>query len=477
MKKIIAVLCLMSVISLVYGQWSGYMATGESELDGGIGMTWIDEQPYYNISFQPDIGIGNFGIGLNVDLLINTDTGKIRSVDWDEDYDYARIIRYLRWGHKGDKVYAKVGALDAARIGHGFIMNFYNNQINYDQRKLGLSFDVDFGMGGFETMTNNLGRLQVIGGRAYIRPMYSKTIPVLRNLGFGASYVTDVDLKDAFGEDESIGVWGIDVDLPLLKTDMLHLLLYADHASIIDPQSQEDMIHSINELADPDPSVADGLDSDKTGSGQTIGIRADINALWNNLNVSVNFERRFLGKHFIANYFGPLYEVMRQTSIAQLLDFYESRGGNLPEEYDFIRDLDISITQKMLLPLITEKRHGWYGALYLDFLRIVKVMGSYQRIDSQDKSGALHFGAGLSDNIPLISAEASYDKIGIDSFKDIGTLDNRSVARVGVGYKVKPYLLVYMDYIWNFVWSAGQSKYISQERVQPRIAFRYPLNL
>ncbi|MBN2102955.1 hypothetical protein JW835_02840 [bacterium] len=477
MKRILAVLCLMCFISLVYGQWSGYMATGGSELDGGVGMTWIDEQPYYNISFQPDISIGKLGIGLNLDLLINTDTGKIRSEDWDEDYDYARMIRYLRWGLKGDKVYARIGALDAARIGHGFILNFYNNQINYDKRKLGLSFDVDFGMAGFESMTNNLGRLQVIGGRVYVRPMYSKSIPVLRNLGFGASYVTDVDLKDAFGEDESIGVWGVDVDLPLVKTDLLNLLLYADHAAIVDPQSQKDMINSLNEIVVSVPQMDDGISSDKTGSGQTIGIRADLNALWNNLNLSVNFERRFLGKHFIANYYGPMYEVLRQTSIAQLVDFYEANGGILPEEYDFIRDLDIPITQKMLLPMITEKRHGWYGALYLDFFKFVKVMGSYQRIDDQDNSGALHFGAGLSDNIPFIQAEATYDKIGIDDFEDVRTLDNRSVARVGVGYKVKPYLLIYMDYIWNFVWSDKHMKYISQERVQPRLAFRYPFNL
>jgi hypothetical protein len=448
MKRIIVILSLCCFSGYVAAQWSGYMGTSGSELDGGIGMAWIDEQAYYNISFQPDISIGKLGIGLNLDLLINTDTGEIRSEDWDESYDYARIIRYLRWGYKGDNVYARVGALDAARIGHGFIMNFYNNQINYDERKLGLSFDVDLGVAGFESMTNNLGRLQVIGGRVYVRPMYTKGIPVLKNLGFGASYVTDVDLKTYQGEDETVAEWGVDVDLPIIKTDMLKWLLYADHAQIVD-----------------------------FGSGQAVGTRVDFSALWNFLNLSVIFERRFLGEKFIANYYGPLYEVLRRTSVAQLMDFYESLGGELPSEYAFLRSVDVPINQKELLYMMTKQRNGWYGALYLNFLKLVTVMGSYQLIDNQANSGALHFGAMLSENIPLITAEASYDKIGIETFEDVRTLDNRSVARVGLGYKVKPYLLIYMDYIWNFVWSAEHDQYISQERIQPRIAFRYPFNL
>jgi len=450
MKRAIIALCLLSFASLVYGQWSGYMGTGNSELDGGIGMAWIDEQAYYNISFQPDISIGKLGIGLNLDLLINTDTGKIRSEDWDEDFDYARIIRYLRWGKKGDKLYARVGALDAARIGHGFIMNFYNNQINYDMRRLGISFDADFGLAGFESMTNNLERLQVIGGRAYIRPMYSKPIPVLRNLGFGASYITDTDLTDTrTGEDDDVAVWGVDVDLPLIKTKMLYLLLYADHAQIVD-----------------------------FGSGQTIGIRTDFEALWDLLNFSITFERRFLGEEFISNYYGPLYEVLRQTNVAQLVDFYESMGGEVTDELNWVYSLgDVPVTQKMLLPMMMEKRTGWYGALYLNFLKIVSVMGSYQMIDDQEDSGILHFGVGLSDKLKLpITAEASYDKIGVEDFEDVRTLDNRSVARFGLGYKLNPYVLVYMDYIWNFVWSEEHMQYVSQERVQPRIAFRYPLN-
>ena len=141
MKRIFSIsLLVLFGFASAFGQWSGYMADdGTTTLDGGIGMTWIDDQAYYNISFMPDISIGKLGVGLNLSLLYNVDTGHIRSEDWDSGYDYARVIRYVRWGHKGDRFYTRVGALDAARIGHGFILGYYNNQINYDERKIGLS--------------------------------------------------------------------------------------------------------------------------------------------------------------------------------------------------------------------------------------------------------------------------------------------------------------------------------------------------
>ncbi len=267
MKRICLILSFFLItIGSVLGQWSGYTTDQGSELDGGIGMTWIDDQAYYTISFQPDISIGKLGFGLGLNLLYNTETGKIRTEDWDSNYDYARIIRYIRYGHKGDTFYTRVGALDAARLGHGFILNYYNNQVNYDERKIGLTLDIDFGKYGFESLTSNLGRLELIGGRAYYRPLYSSPVPVLRYLGIGASLVTDQDPDSRKSTGEKTTVWGVDVELPLIKSNMLKMILYADHANIA-----------------------------SYGSGQAVGLGTDFSALFGLLNVSVNFERRYLG--------------------------------------------------------------------------------------------------------------------------------------------------------------------------------------
>lgn len=439
-----------------FGQWYGYRSTAEgSEFDGGLGMSWIDNQAYYQISFQPDIAMGKFGFGLNINLLYNAENGKFYSQEWKNrrtgKTDYLRIFRYVRYGRKGDPLYAQVGALDAARLGHGFIFNFYNNQIAYEDRKIGLSLDMDFGLFGFESVTNNLARMEVIGARAYVRPLHQSEIPVLKRLAFGASVVKDVDPDSRRStEDDAVTVWGVDAELPLIKSQILTTLLYADHAKIQD-----------------------------YGSGQTIGLRTDFSALWGFLGLNFNIERRFMGKEFIAPYFGPFYEILRYATIGEVIDFYSSIGGDISGiPSDFLPIIsNIPVNQKMLLPMMMEKRNAWYAGLDLNFFKLIRVLGFYQRVDNYKNSGTLHLGAGLSQNIPYFTMEATYDKRGIETFKDIRTLDVRSVARVGIGYKVKPYLLLYMDYIWNFVWDEAEGQYVPQERVQPRIALRYPFSL
>jgi hypothetical protein len=449
MKRCFCTLLVLLIPTFVLAQWSGYM-TDQSELDGGLGMTWIDNNAYYTISFQPDIQIGKIGVGLGINLLYSVETGKIRSKDWNSGNSVARLVRYLRYGHKGDPFYARVGALDIERIGHGFILNYYNNQINYDERKIGLSLDADFGMFGFESMTNNISRLEVVGGRGYVRPLFNSDMPILKRLAFGASIVTDVDPDGSRDTKDGVTVWGIDAELPLIKTDALKMLLYIDHAQIKD-----------------------------YGNGQTFGVRTDFNTLWGFLGLSVNLERRNLGTRFISNYFGPFYEVLRYSTIGEIIDFYESMGGNvsgIPSNLlPYISGVPVG--QYMLLDMMNQKRNGWYGALDLDFFHLIRVVGAYQKMDNQGNSGELHLGAGLAKTIPLVDVQASYDKRGLGSAKDVFTLDRRSVARVGVGYKIKPYLLVYMDYIWSFAWDEALKQFKPQERVQPRLAFRYPFSL
>ena len=446
MKKMIFIFCILLLNTLIFGQWSEYGLEEENILDAGIGMTWIDDASYITLTFQPDISIGKLGIGLGVNILYNPETNQIRHEDWDSGYDYARLIRYLRYGYKGDPFYARVGALDAARFGHGFILNYYNNQINYDERKIGLSLDWDLGRMGFESITNNLGRLEVFGFRGYYRPLYESDIPVLRDFTVGASYITDMD-PDAWRDThDGITLWGADVELPLIKMDLFKFITYADHAQIID-----------------------------YGSGQAIGVRTDLNALWGLLNFSASIERRYMGEEFIAPYFDPFYEHIRYTTKGELVDYYENMGGDpaaLSEDMASLPEGSL-VTKNMGLSMMNKKVKGWYGGLYLDFIHFIRAIGTFQRLDEQPNSGVLHLGAGLSQNIPILDIEAAYDKRGIEKSKDIFTLDRRSVARVGIGYKIKPYLLLYLDYIWTFKWEEDTRAYKPQERFQPRLAFRY----
>ena len=74
----LVILCTLLTVNLSMAQWSGYSHTTEgSELDAGLGMTWIDNQAYYTLTFQPDISIGKLGIGLGVNILYNPDEGRV----------------------------------------------------------------------------------------------------------------------------------------------------------------------------------------------------------------------------------------------------------------------------------------------------------------------------------------------------------------------------------------------------------------
>ncbi len=391
---------------------------------GAFGMTVIDDQSYITINIAPDIALGKFGVGLNINLLYNTKNGAIRAADWDEDYDWLRLIRYLRYGRKGDNFYTKIGTLDAARIGHGFLMNYYTNAASYDQRKIGLALDIDFGNWGFESITNNLGRLEIIGGRAYVRPLRPViNIPIIKDLTFGATFITDTDPDHSRSTDDNFNAFGFDIELPLINFDMFKTYTYFDWAKL-----------------------------DTFGSGTAFGIAADWHIFPGIAEITARLERRMLGKEFVPSYFDAFYEIQR----------YQSGTG--------IRKSDA-------LALIQEETKGVFGELAGHILNTIRLVGNYQRLDDTPDSGILHLAAETKENIPLISIQAAYDKIGVEKFSDLFTLDDQSIARVGIGYKIKPYLIMFLDYYYTFRFDEASGKYKAQERFSPRLAFAYNFDL
>ncbi|MBN2031403.1 hypothetical protein JW824_14310 [bacterium] len=437
--------CLMMIHS-AFSQIYVNSTQENSSLGAGLGMAWIDEQPYYVISIQPDINIGKFGLGLGINLLYDKNEGKIRSEDWNSGYDFFRILRYFRYQHKGETLYGRIGALDNERIGHGFILNHYTNQIDYDERKIGLVLDVDLGYLGFESLTNNIGRFEVIGGRGYIRPLYGSRIPVLKHFAVGGSYVTDIDPDSWTKSKDNVSVWSVDIELPFIKTDRLLMMFYGDHAKI-----------------------------QKYGSGQTIGFNTTFNTASRHLSLEFNVERRFLGREFIANYFGPFYEILRYTTVGELIEFYEAQGGDplgIPPDLQNIIS-PIRISQEMLLPMMGEKRKGWSVSLVAELFQLIRGMVAYQKMDEYEESGMLHMGAGLSPSIPFLYMEATYDKRNIRNWKDLRTLDYRSTTRAGIGLKLKTSFVLSMDYIWSYQWDGRLEQYRPQERFQPTLSYQY----
>jgi hypothetical protein len=435
-KKISILLAILMAFSV-----AGLMAQNETPVDqqtaasalsaqmmGGLGVVMIDGDMYYRVQLAPELAFSKIGLGLDVDLLFNNDG--IRKEDWNPKSRWVRIIRYARWGQKHERVYVRVGALDAATLGHGSIMYRYGNQINDADRKVGMEFDLDFGMTGFESVVSNFGRAEIYGGRAYVRPLKSTGIPIIKNFEIGGTMVTDVDHDQRTWTKDRLSVFGFDLGLPLINSSLLYTQLYYDFAKI-----------------------------DKFGSGNVVGISADLKFPGEILTISSKLEQRFLGAHYLPQYFDRFYEIERCI-------IYDS----------------IYIGKTTQLEALTEERNGTYGELAATLVGKLTILGSYQAIHKVPSSGVLHFGTDLSKLIPnnKLEIRAAYDQKGINSGKDLFTNNENTLVTVEGGYQVYPHVMLYLTYLKTYEKTDKDENgnivptyYKSVEKFSPRLAVKF----
>ncbi len=445
MKKIF--LILLTVTSLNFAQFSS-LNPNEGNLGAGLGMSWIDNNPFYTFKFNPEIAFANMGIGLDLNLEFSP-SGQIRTENFNEVSDYLSIIRYFRYGQKGDPVYFRVGALDYATLGHGSIMYLYNNSPTFDARRVGVEFDLDMNQFGFELVYGNFLQSGVVGLRGYTRPLKFTSlgsVPVLGNLEVGATFVNDFNTDarvtagvydpttDSFtstNSESTVAAFGFDLGLPIVKTDMVKLDLYYDFAQMLN-----------------------------FGNGSSAGLILQLNGL-GLVNLRTKFERRLNNDQYIPSYFGAFYELERFS-----LD--KSTGA-------------VSSKIQQLKNATTSLGNGWYGELLVTLLGTFDILGSYQRLDDHPDSGILHLSTDVSPKDGSFVARAGYDKINIRDEKDLFTLDDRSYLFAELGYKPMPYIVVSMVYNWTFtpVRDADDNiiDYAPQKKIEPRVSFVYPFNL
>ncbi len=444
MKKYI----LLAVIFLssfnLFAQYENYPIPGNGNLNGGLGLNWIDGQLYYRFHFMPEVSFANFGVGLDLNLDIDKN-GNIRKEDFNTLSDYLSIIRYLRYGLKHDPVFIKLGALDYYNLGHGTIMYQYNNSPSIDNRKIGLVADIDFGVFGFESIYSTFAEAGVTAIRAYVRPLKLTSladVPIISNLEVGGTYAADFNKYSGvvftptlnptglIADDKGrMQIVGVDLGLPIIKSSMLNIQLYSDFNKIIN-----------------------------YGSGVAAGITVDLNGL-GILNASAKMERRFNNAQYIPSYFNSLYEVDRYR--------VDTTNGAI-------------LSKATLLSSITNPDNGYFGELDLHFMGLFDIIGSYQRLDKTPNSGVLHLVANVSTQGMPIVVRAGYDKTNIGAESAIFKVDDNSFMYFELGYKPLPYLIVSMLYNWTFtpIRDANNNviDYQPQKRIEPRISFVYPFN-
>jgi len=216
-------------------------------------------ETYQRLALQPDISFGKLGVGLDINLHFNIQLGDnqkldIYEPDWipekaDKSFMelYLPKIAYVRWGRKGDALYAKLGSFDDGTLGSGFIMgNYSNTRFLPETRIFGAALDIDgslfnFPYAGIETFAGNLAKFDVFGTRAYIRPLQTFT-GIVKNLEVGATLALDTDplryADDAFiaayesakGKADPAFVFGTDLSLPIITKPVFNLTAFSDLA-------------------------------------------------------------------------------------------------------------------------------------------------------------------------------------------------------------------------------------------------------
>ena len=399
-----------------------------SSLMGGLGITTIDGKLYYRVELVPELGFGKFGMGIDADLLFN-DKG-LRKEDWNPASRWVRVIRYVRWGQKHDNIYARVGALDAATLGHGSLMYRYSNRIDDVERNIGMEFDLDFGRFGFESVVSNFARAEVYGGRGYVRPLRTTEIPIIKNFEVGLSAATDVDPDRSRDTKDGATVYGFDLGLPLINTSLLYTGIYYDFGKI-----------------------------NKLGHGNVIGANATIHLPGGIVDLGAKLEQRFLGRQYVAQYFDRFYEVERCYTI-----------GTVP------------VRKSYAVSLIDTARTGTYGELSATVLGKLDIIGNYQYTYQVRKSGVLHFETDLTKIVPKVELRAAYDHKGIGDFKDIGKHDENVLMTVEGGYEVYSHVMLYITYLRIYErrtqdtdanGAALEPYYKTVEKFSPRMAVKF----
>ena len=383
------------------------------DLDG-----FPDGLSFQKIVLAPQFAIGKFGIGLDITLHYRFTGGpmgnefEIRPEDWvpaDQTFIsfldlYLPKFAFVSWGQRGEPLFIKLGSIDDATLGNGFIVGNYDNTLFLpDTRIFGLNLNLDgqlfnFPFIGLETFVGNLAAFDVIGARLFTRPLITLDIPVLSNIQIGATYATDTDISkhssSVFVETDTIGAFGVDILQPIINTDAVTLAAFADYAV----------------LAPSDTAV-------EPSNGMALGVGG---ALFNFLTYGAQL--RILGPNFVPTYFGPVYDLIRQPSYDAL-----TFGGGVPYA-------------------------GWFASLGTSILDgqivfNVGLDGPFGAAPSPDPASFLNYphlraifvvADGL---LPGISFDASYDKknIGDDEgfFEDLFSADN-AVVQARFNYKTGP---------------------------------------
>jgi hypothetical protein len=384
-----------------------------SSMKASFGLTKIGGETYAGVRLQPEFRIGRFGLGLDVPLQVNIETKKLRTEEFQGGIEVIRMIRYASFGRKkADAVYIRAGDLYGVSLGYGTLINNYSNSPSFEARKFGVNFDFNVKhIVGVEGVYSDISGFNLLGVRPYVRPLRVTSIPIVRSLEIGGSFVTDkgtnADSTAYFLKQNGIQANALDAGITFLNTGFIKLMGYGQTSQLKKVQSDT--------LAEN--FAANSIKYDK-GVGTSAGLSAKMN-IASAFKLDVRMERLWYNDHYTPQFFDAIYEINKDDKILSL--------GTAKEQ------------------------KGIYGNLGLILFNRFMINGALLLPDKVSAESPALVQMGLETKLAeKLTISAHYIKGDLANLKDAFKLDQRSLANATATYQIASFLYVGVDYKWTF---------------------------
>jgi hypothetical protein len=384
-----------------------------SSIKASFGITKIGDETFAGMRFQPDFRISKLGVGLDIPLQFNIDTRKFRTEEFKGGIEVLRMIRYASFGKKkADAIFVRAGDLYGVSLGYGTLINNYSNSPSFEARKFGFNFDFNFKhIAGIEGIYSDISGFNLLGVRPYARPLWITSIPIVRSLEIGGSFVidkgTNADSTAYFLKQDGMRANALDVGITFLNTSFIKLIGYGQTS-----QLKKVLSDTLNqELA------ATSTTYDK-GMGTSAGLSAKMN-LASMVRLDARIERLWYENHYLPQFFDAIYEINKDAKILSL-------GA-------------------------AEAQKGIYGNLGLILFNKFRINGALLLPDLVSAESPALVQVGLETKLmDKLTIQGNYIKGDLADLKDAFTLDQRSLLNAVATYQIASFLYVGIDYKWTF---------------------------
>lgn len=465
-------------------------ASGETEgfsLGGSAGTSVVNQQTYTRVRLMPELVIGKFGIGLDIDLMIDSE-GKIREEDWDDPEDYLNKFLYIRYGQRGDNFYGRIGAFSDYTLGHGLVMRNYSNMLRFpDDRQVGLQLGGKLPIAniGLEGFSSNILDNDILAGRITTQPFLDAEVPIINKIILGGSIAHDQDqlqglidtdddeYPDVFDDYPYNDDWHNEVDHDIEDYLDIYTELHGTEEGFTEWFNNSETLNSLR-----NPSFDDLGEDDVTVFGLDYELPIVESKLFYLSHYSEYAQIMEHGAGFIFPGFYSKFLIFQMNLEFRMYqeDFIASFFDNLYEEERAIAYLTNDgyqvITKEELVPLTTKSR-GWYGSITSNLFNFLFVTVAYEDMYGEDdvNTRSLWTQARIEQRfIPnLTRAEINYNQTRFETLKN---LKSPSAIIEGVlGYNLGPTTQLVGSYKERYVDLNGNGKIKGKDETIKTMSF------